>query len=332
MAIKSAIFHQYPSLDGDVYGSGRRERIGELTELYPHVVHAENFHAHAAQLAEVEVVFASWGMIPFEARHFEAMPALRAVFYAAGNVRAFAQPLVDHGITLTSAWEINAIPVGEMCLSQILLSLRGYFRAERQYREMKTLEAKMFRRSGVYGETVAMLGMGKIGTRLTELLRDYPLDVIAYDPFLTEERAAELGVERVTLDAAFARASVVCNHIPDLPSTRGVLNRNHFLKLRDGATFINTGRGAQVVEDDLISVLSERPDLTALVDVTWPEPPPADSKMWTLPNLVLTPHIGGTIGDEVSRLADCAIEEFEAWAAGRPLRHEVTAQILETMG
>jgi phosphoglycerate dehydrogenase-like enzyme len=105
-----------------------------------------------------------------------------------------------------------------------------------------------------------------------------------------------------------------------------------FALLREGATFLNSGRGAQVVEDELVAVLRARPDLTALLDVTDPEPPTVDSPLWTLPNVVMSPHIGGTIGDEVGRLADCVIAELEAWQAGRPLQYQVTAEILATMG
>jgi phosphoglycerate dehydrogenase-like enzyme len=332
MRPKAAFFHDYPVADGDVYGQGRRARVAAMADVYPHVVHAGNFDEHAAGLADVDVIFATWGMIRFEARHFRAMPKLKAVFYAAGNVRAFAEPLVANGVALVSAWQVNAIPVAEMCLAQILLSLRGYFRAVRGYRDVKTFAAKSFPRTGVNGETVGMIGMGKIGTRLREVLAPFPLKVIACDPLLTAARAAEIDVERATLDEVFARSMVVCNHIPDLPSTRGTLTAKHFAAMREGATFVNTGRGAQVVETDLVEVLRARPDLTALVDVTWPEPPPADSPMWSVPNLVISPHIGGTIGDEVVRLADLAITEFESWIAGRPLRHQVTAEILETMG
>jgi phosphoglycerate dehydrogenase-like enzyme len=156
--------------------------------------------------------------------------------------------------------------------------------------------------------------------------------VIAHDPYLTEQRARSLDIERVSLEDLFRRACIVSNHIPDLPSTQGVLTGALFETMREGATFINTGRGAQVVEPDLIRVLQARPDLTALLDVTWPEPPDADSPLWTLPNVVISPHIGGTIGNEVTRLADCAIEEFEAWAAGRPLRYQVTREVFATMG
>jgi phosphoglycerate dehydrogenase-like enzyme len=329
---KAALFYDYPLSDGEVFGQGRRARIAVLTELYPEVVNAGNFERHAPSLGDLEVIFATWGMPNLSDQELARLPKLEAVFYAAGNVKAFAQQLVDHDIILVSAWAINAIPVAEMCLAQILLSLRGYFRSVRAYRERKMPEAKAFWRPGVFGATVGLIGMGKIGMRLRQLLRDYPLSVIAHDPFLTEARAAELEVERVGLPELFQRADIVSNHIPDLSSTRGVLTGELFGAMRAGATFINTGRGAQVVETDLIAVLEARPDLTALLDVTWPEPPAAGSKLWSLASVMISPHIGGTIGDEVIRLADCAIEEFERWQAGQPLCYRVTREVLATMG
>jgi len=330
---KAALFYDYPLEDGEVFGKGRRQRLAELTELYPHIVNAGNFDAHASELTDLEVIFASWGMPSLTCEQLARLPKLEAVFYAAGNVKAFAQTLVDRDIVLVSAWAINAIPVAEMCLAQILLSLRGYFQSVRRYHELHdTAAAKRFSRPGVTDETIGLIGMGHIGTRLRHLLRDYPLEVIAHDPMLTTERAAELGVERVDLAQLFSRSFIVSNHIPDLPSTRGTLGASLFAAMRNGATFINTGRGAQVVEADLIAVLKDRVDLTALLDVTWPEPPANDSELWSLPNVVISPHIGGTIGNEVTRLADCAIEEFEAWSSGRPLRYQVTRDVFRTMG
>ncbi|MBT4126330.1 MAG: hydroxyacid dehydrogenase [Chloroflexi bacterium] len=329
---KAALFYEYPPEDGAVFGLGRRERIEGLVDLYPTIITGANFDQHASALADVEVIFATWGIPRFDDHHFAVMPNLKAVFYAAGNVKSFAAPLIERNVLLVGAWDINAIPVAEMCLSQVLLSLRGYFRATRNYAEIKTHEAKNFPRSGVFGETVGLIGLGKIGTRLRNLLEAFPVKVIAHDPFLTDQRAAELNVERVSLDEIFERSLVVSNHIPDLESTVGVLNRSHFDKMREGATFINSGRGAQVVESDLISVLEARSDLTALLDVTLPEPPSSDSPLWSLLNVVISPHIGGTVGDEVVRMADCMIEEFELWRSGKPLNYEITAEVLATMG
>jgi phosphoglycerate dehydrogenase-like enzyme len=330
---KAALFYNYPStLEGEVFGQGRRERIAALTDLYPHVVHAGNFEQHAPALSDVEVIFATWGMMNFTAGQRAQLPKLKAVFYAAGNVKAFAPSLIDNGILLMSAWAINAIPPAEMCESQILLSLRGYFRTVRQYRTTQSFDAKKYWRPGVMNETIGLIGLGYIGTLVRAKLRDYPLAVIAHDPFLTKERAAALDVTPSSLEDLFRSAYIVSNHIPDLATTRGVLGGKLFASMREGATFINTGRGAQVVEADLIAVLKKRPDLTALLDVTAPEPPAPESELWRLPNVIVSPHIGGTTGHEVVRLADCAIEEFEAWQAGKPLRYQVTPQIFRTMG
>jgi phosphoglycerate dehydrogenase-like enzyme len=330
---RAAFFYDYPLVDGDVFGAGRRERVAALTDLYPHVVNARNFAEHAARLADVEVIFATWGLPAFTDAHFAAMPKLRAVFYAAGNVKVFAAPLVARDVVLVSAWAENAIATAQLVLAQILLTCRGYYRGVRQYAASRTLVgAKDFRRTGAAGETVGLIGMGWIARRLTKHLHDVGLRVVAYDPYLTDERAHTLDVEKVGLEEVFARAYVVSNHVPDLPTTKRMLGGALFARLRDGATFINSGRGAQVVEDELVTVLRARPDLTALLDVTDPEPPAADSPLWTLPNVVISPHLGGTIGDEVGRLADCVLAEFEAWRDGRPLQYQITAEILSTMG
>lgn len=330
---KAAFFYDYPARDGDVFGRGRRERIAQLVQLYPHVVSARTFAEHASQLREVQVIFATWGMPRLSQEQLAALPALEAVFYAAGNVKAFAEPLLQRDIVLVSGWAINAIATTQLALSQVLLTCRGYFRAVQRYRESRNLRhAKDFYRSGAQGETIGVIGMGWIGRGLTRELQALGFQVLASDPYLTPERAAELGVEKVTLPELFRRSYIVSNHVPDLPSTRGILDRALFGSMRDGATFINTGRGAQVVEADLAEVLRARPDLTALLDVTDPEPPARDSDLWSLPNVVISPHIGGTIGDEVTRLADVAIEEYLAWDAGRPLRYQVTREVFATMG
>ena len=328
---KAALFYDYPLKQGEVFGQGRRQRIESLTELYPTVVNRRNFAEHATNLQDVEVIFATWGMVSFSDEQLAQLPKLKAVFYAAGNVKGFAWPLIEHDILLVSAWAINAIPVAEMVLSQILLTCRGYFRAVRTYHATKSKEMP-FQSPGVNGATIGVIGMGWIGKALTKHLQHFGFHVLASDPTLTVERAAELGVEKVTLEEIFERSYIVSNHIPDLPSTKNVLDGALFERMQDGATFINTGRGAQVVEADLIRVMRQRPDLTALLDVTEPEPPSPESALWSLPNVLISPHIGGTTGDEVIRTADCAIDEFSAWDAGKPLQYQVTQQVLETMG
>ena len=98
------------------------------------------------------------------------------------------------------------------------------------------------------------------------------------------------------------------------------------------STFINTGRGAQLIEADLVKMLTERPDVTAVLDVTDPkEPPERDHPFYSLPNCVLTPHIAGSLGNEVVRMSEYMAEEFDSYVKGKPTRYEVSLKMLETM-
>jgi phosphoglycerate dehydrogenase-like enzyme len=327
--IKTAIFCNNPATVDYVYAQGRRASLGALSDLYPTVISAENFAVHAGALADVEAVFSTWGMPELTPAHLTAMPRLRALFYAAGSVRTFAPALIERNITVVSAWGANAVPVAEFTLAQILLANKGYFANMRACAKPET-RPHAFRGPGNFGETVGLLGAGQIGCRVIDLLRPFRLTVIVWDPFLSRERAGQLGVEKVdSLDDVFRRAFVVSNHVANLPETRGLLNARHFAAMRKGATFINTGRGATLVPGDLVRVLGERPDLTALLDVTDPDEPPApDSPLYALPNVFLSAHIAGAMNDEVVRLADCVIEEFLAWEQGKPLRYAITREML----
>lgn len=138
------------------------------------------------------------------------------------------------------------------------------------------------------------------------------------------EEAALLGIERlVTMDEAFRSALVVSNHLPDKPDNRGIITKQHFAAMRPGATFINTGRGAQVDESGMVEVLRERDDLSALLDVTFPEPPSPDSPLYSLDNIQLSTHIAGSMNDEVHRMADYMLDEFRRWRDGKALHYQV---------
>ena len=163
------------------------------------------------------------------------------------------------------------------------------------------------------------------------MLKNYRFDVVAFDPFLSDARAEEIGVTKVSLSELFATSQVVSNHLANNPDTVGMLGGALFESMLPYATFLNTGRGAQVVEDDLVATLRARPDITAVLDVTMPEPPEDGHPFYTLENCFLTPHIAGSLCDEVVRMAEYMEKEFSLYLSGAPLRYEVTPKMLETM-
>ncbi|HYD84650.1 MAG TPA: NAD(P)-dependent oxidoreductase, partial [Opitutus sp.] len=177
---------------------------------------------------------------------------------------------------------------------------------------------------GSYRSTVGLIGLGHVGRLVAQRLKTLEVTTMAFDPYVGQAEAARLGVQLSSLDEVFAASNVVSCHVPELPETAGLLCGRHFRAMRAGAAFINTARGSVVREGELIEVLRERPDLLALLDVTEPEPPVPQSPLYELPNVLLTPHLAGSVGAECRRLGQCIVEDVERFARGERIEHEIT--------
>ena len=314
-----------------------KKTVGELrrlTDAEDRIYTKAEILREPSRFSDVRIIFSTWGMPVFTEEEIRrCLPSLRCVFYGAGTVQKFARPFLNCGVRVFSAWAANAVPVAEMTVAQIVLANKGYFLTGRLCRGAGYSAAKKAFDGcrGNYGETVGILGAGMIGKLVIEMLKQYRLKVLVFDPFLPEEVAERLAVETCDLQTLFARSFVVSNHLANNAQTVGMLHYGLFSKMRENAVFINTGRGAQVVEEDLVRVLRERPDLTALLDVTHPEPPVAEHPFYNLPNCLLTPHIAGSAGDEVARMGEYMLAECRSYLNGDACRYEVSASMLETM-
>lgn len=312
-----------------VYPDNLRTRLRRVCQLDDAVLTAEQLLARP----EVRWVFSTWGMPALTPAQLDRLPNLRAAFYGAGSVQGFARPLLDRNITVVSAWAANAVPVGEFTLAQILLACRRVWPHALKLREQKSPTAwKVDGATGAFGTRIALIALGMVGRRVAELLRPFDLQVIAHDPYVSDETFTRLGLQRASLEECFETAEVVSIHLPNLPATKHLIGRDLLPRLRPNATLINTARGGVLDAQALFDVLRARPDLTAVIDVTDPaEPPPDGSPFYDLPNLILTPHIAGTLGNELARLGLYVTEEAERLARGEPLRYAVTQKMLEIM-
>lgn len=284
---------------------------------------------------DTECIFTTWGFPTFTSEEIKYyFPCLKAVFYAAGSVRYFAEPFLDKNIKVISAWLANAVPVAEYTVSQIILANKGFYNAARMYKNTvghKRATEYCNAYPGNYNTNVGILGVGAIGSMVAEKLRHYHLNIYAYDPFLSDAQAQQLNVKKVGLKDVFENCQTISNHIANLPETEGLLNYALFSAMKKTGVFINTGRGAQVVEADLAKALKEVPTRSAVLDVTIQEPCEKNSPLYTLPNVFLTPHIAGSMGNECQRMGEYVMTDALHFADNEPLSYEVTKKMLKTM-
>jgi len=304
-----------------------RAHASSLSVICP----SDTWKAHLAELKQADVIFSGWGAPLMDREFLAAAPALRAVFYAGGTVRDFVtEAFWERGIRLTTAQAINAIPVSEFAVAALTLGLKRvwhYANVTRQTRDFPS-ERPM---PGAYGSTVGLVSYGIIARMTRQRLRQLEVKVIVYDPFLSDHDAAREGVRKVQLDELFQQSDAVSVHTPKLPETRRLIKGRHVAALRQGSFFLNTARGEVLDEQEIAAVLGERPDIQAMLDVTSPEPPLADSPLYSLPNVFLTPHIAGSVGAECERMGLAMVEEFDRFRAGDPLRWEISAEAAERL-
>ena len=278
--------------------------------------------ARVVELERAEIVLSGWGCPPLDAALLARAPSLRAIVHAAGGVkRHVTDACWERGLLVSTAAGANAGPVAEYTLARILLAGKGADRLAREYaaRRCAIDLAGEFPGIGNFGKTVGIVGASRIGRRVIELLEPFDFEILVSDPYV--EGA-------VALDDLLAVSDIVSLHAPSLPSTRHMLDARRLALLRDGATLINTARGALIDQDALVAELvSGRID--AVIDVTEPEILPGDSPLYDLPNVVLTPHIAGSLGTELSRMGDLAVAEIRRFVAGDALEHEVRADDLD---
>lgn len=315
-----------------IYGEEERRKIAGLTQPGAALLTRENWRGHREILAETEIIFSGWGAPRMDEEFLRAAPRLRAVFYGAGSVRGFVtDSLWDRGIVVSSAYAANAVPVAEYTVAAALLSLRQFWQRSAAARQGEGWGDHTRPIPGSFRATIGLVSFGMIARKVAGFLRAFDLNVIVYCPYLTASEAELHGVERCSLDELFARADVVSVHTPVLTETIGLVTGRLVASMRADATLINTSRGSILNQAEVEAVLRHRPDLSAVLDVTDPEPPKAGCSLLTLPNVVVTSHIAGSHGRDCQRMGSYMLAELERYLNAQPLLWEVTRDQLRNM-
>lgn len=316
-----------------VYDSNMLSRLRKCYDLYETVLCRKNIQNHMDACRKAEYIFSTWGMEHFSETEIKAyFPNVKCLFYAAGSVQHFAAEFLSCGIRVFSAWKANAVPVAEYTYAQILLALKGFYRASRkshmQYYQMSKYADKC---GGIYNAKIGIIGVGSIGGLVAEKLKANDVAVYYYDPYLPSDIAEKLNIQSATLEEIFCSCDVITNHLANKEELTGILSGALFDRMKPYAVFINTGRGRQVDEKGLVKAMRKVKTRTALLDVLVHEPLNPFSAIARCKNIIVTPHIAGSLGKEVVRMAEYMLDDAEKIDNGDTPLYEVTVQMLKTM-
>jgi phosphoglycerate dehydrogenase-like enzyme len=316
----------HPGLEPHALRAEHRAALAEVADvLDPTAVQALPPGRADEVLAAADVLLGHWGCVVVDQALLDRAPRLGMLAYAAGTLRDTVTPAAfARGLRITSGAAANAVPVAEYTVAAILWANKGAFVERERLRGAEVPPLPRRHPVGNWGKRIGLVGASHVGRAVVGLLRPFRCSVAIADPYLSAEDAAALGVARLDLDELLAISDVVSLHAPALPSTERMIGAAQLARMMDGATLINTARGALVDHDALVpEVRSGR--LTAVLDVTDPEPLPLDHPLLHLPACVVTPHLAGSQGSELSRQAELVIEEIRRFAASEPALHPVAA-------
>ena len=286
----------------------------------------------AVRVPGFEAVLTSWGTPRFTEEVLDAADRLKIIAHTAGSIkRMLPRPVFEQGIVVTHAASAIAGAVADLSLALTMLLLRRVHLEDRLLRDGQWGAARdlpMGRE--IAGTRVGVVGAGYTGRWFIRLLRQVEAEVWVYDPYLSEEAAAQLGVRRVELNTLFEQCQVVSVQAPATEETHHMIGAEQLRLLQDGACFVNTARSWVIDYDALLAEL-QTGRFQAALDVFDKEPLPEDNPFPELGNVVLTPHIAGASVQARHRQGRWMLEELERFFNGEPLRYQVTADMLETM-
>jgi phosphoglycerate dehydrogenase-like enzyme len=181
------------------------------------------------------------------------------------------------------------------------------------------------------GSTVGIVSASKVGRNVIELLKPFKVDILVYDPYLSDWDAGRLGVKKADLDDLFVKSDFVTLHAPSIPQTRHIIGEKQLKLLRDGAVLINTSRGS-VIDHSALLAEAQTGRIFVALDVTDPEPLPPDSPFRKLNNVILTPHVSGAGYYGYYMIGTTTLQALEDYFAKKPVDGAVDFSKYELIG
>lgn len=226
------------------------------------------------------------------------------------------------GIVVMNTPGGNTVTTAEHTFAMMISMARNVPQATASMKAGKW-EKKKFMGVELYRKTLGIVGLGQIGSQLAIRARGFEMNVIAYDPFLSEEKAKEMGIEKVSVEEIFRRSDFISFHTPLTAETKGMVNTDTIKTMKDGVRLINCARGGIINEEALYEAMKSGKIAACALDVFEVEPPTADNKLLTLENLICTPHLGAATNEAQDNVAIAVAEQIVDYLKFGTIRNAV---------
>ncbi|MEG1742825.1 MAG: hydroxyacid dehydrogenase [Clostridia bacterium] len=277
------------------------------------------------------IAVTSWGNSPLDADILSECPDLKFVAHAAGSIK----PIVSDELWAKNIRVLSsACPLGEgvaeTALGFTISASKNFYNLNTNVKIGGWIEGKEDIRE-LFDLKIGVIGAGWAGKHYIKLLQNFCVDVLLYDPFVSDSEAKELGAKKCSFKQLLKQSDIVSIHVPSIPSTYHMINSEALSLMKRDAVLINTARGTIVDELALYVHMVEGGLKYACLDVFDPEPPKPSNRLFSLANVITTPHLAGLTSNGLRRIGAFICEETAHFLENKPVKGEVTAEMLSKM-
>ena len=295
-------------------------KYGEV-KIWDEKENIENFARNST------IIITSWGSSEITPSIFKFAPELKFIMHAAGSIKPYVRrEVMEKGVRASSCSGVLGKFVAITTLGLILVSVKKIFwwsdfiKETGKWRENEKI---MKYTDEIIGVNTGIISMSNVGRNLASFLKQFTEKIYVYDPYCTEEQIKNYGGVKVSSLMEIAeKCEIVALCAPLTEETKGMIGKEFFKNMKDGAVFINTARGVIIDEKALIEELKKE-RIFACLDVTYPEPPEESSPLRNLKNVVISPHIAGCVYSGLKELGKFSVEEIGRFIRGEKLENEI---------
>ncbi len=282
-------------------------------------------------IRDADIAITSWGNQPLTGDILDCAPNLRLVAHAAGSVKPIvSDELFARKIPVVSSAAVLSRGVSETALGFTITAAKNFY-ALNDLIHQGGWQHERKSITELFEINIGVIGCGYAGEHYIELLQQFDVDVLAYDPHLSAEKIAGMGARKVELEELFKESDIISLHAPSIPATNHMINKDTLAMMKDDVILINTARGSLIDEKALYEHMKAGKVKYACLDVTDPEPPAVDNPLRSLPNCIMTPHLAGLANNGLGRIGRHVAEEIERLLKGEALVSQVTQEMLATI-